>query len=83
MALKKKVSIHSEYYILILIFRLFRVTAMALFGDSGQHNTYAGVALARHSGTIGLQYFPKHLALAAPTEVEKLEKMMAEASCDS
>lgn len=53
---------------------------MALFGDSGQHNTYSGVALARQSGTIDLQYFQKHLASPSATEVEKLERMMAEAS---
>lgn len=63
-----------------MIFCLFRVTAMALFGDSGQHNTYAGVALVHQSGTIDLQYFPKHLASPSTTEVEKLERMMAEAS---
>lgn len=62
-----------------MIFCLFRVTAMALFGDSGQHNTYAGVALVHQSGTIDLQYFPKHLASPSATEVEKLERMMAEA----
>lgn len=56
---------------------------MALFGDSGQQNTYAGVVLVHQSGTIDIQYFPKHLALPSATEVEKLERMMAEASLDS
>lgn len=58
----------------------FRVTAMALFGDPGQHNTYSGVALAHESGTIDIQYFSKHLASPSATDAEKLEIMMTEAS---
>lgn len=63
-----------------MFFGLFRVTAMALFGDSGQQNTYSGVALAHESGTIDIQYFSKHLASPSATDVEKLERMMTEAS---
>ncbi|TKS87654.1 WD repeat-containing protein 60 [Collichthys lucidus] len=40
-----------------------RVTAMALFGDSGQQNTYSGIALAHESGAIEMQYFARHFTV--------------------
>ena len=58
---------------------LLRVTAMAVFGDSGQQNTYSGVALAHESGKIEMQYFTRHLTVPVLAEVEKLENMMTEA----
>ncbi|XP_033494623.1 cytoplasmic dynein 2 intermediate chain 1 isoform X2 [Epinephelus lanceolatus] len=56
-----------------------RVTAMAVFGDSGQQNTYSGIALAHESGKIEMQYFTRHLTVPVTTEEEKLESMMTEA----
>uniref|UniRef100_A0A673AYC8 WD repeat domain 60 n=1 Tax=Sphaeramia orbicularis TaxID=375764 RepID=A0A673AYC8_9TELE len=56
-----------------------RVTAMATFGDSGQQNTYSGVALAHESGKIEIQYFTKNLTVPSPAEDEKLECLMKEA----
>lgn len=53
---------------------------MALFGDSGQQNTYSGVALAHQSGTIEMQYFRRHFTAPTTAETEKLESMMTEAS---
>lgn len=53
---------------------------MALFGDSGQQNTYSGVALAHQSGTIEMQYFRRHFTSPISAEMEKLESMMTEAS---
>lgn len=59
---------------------LLRVTAMALFGDSGQQNTYSGVALAHESGTMEMQYFTRNFTAPITAEVEKLESMMTDAS---
>uniref|UniRef100_UPI003AB023AE cytoplasmic dynein 2 intermediate chain 1 n=1 Tax=Centroberyx gerrardi TaxID=166262 RepID=UPI003AB023AE len=56
-----------------------RVTAMAVFGDSGQQNTYSGIALAHESGTIEMQYFTKSFTVPSSAEEEKLESMMNEA----
>ncbi|XP_028424989.1 WD repeat-containing protein 60 isoform X3 [Perca flavescens] len=56
-----------------------RVTAMAVFGDSGQQNTYSGIALAHESGNIEMQYFKKHFTVAITAEEEKLESVVAEA----
>ncbi|KAM8822492.1 cytoplasmic dynein 2 intermediate chain 1 isoform 2-T2 [Spinachia spinachia] len=56
-----------------------RVTAMTVFGDSGQQNTYSGIALAHESGKIEMQYFAKHFTVPIKAEEEKLENMMAEA----
>lgn len=58
---------------------VFRVTAMAVFGDSGQQNTYSGIALAHESGNIELQYFTQPLTLPNPAEEGKLESLMTEA----
>lgn len=58
---------------------LLRVTAMAVFGDSGQQNTYSGVALAHESGTTEIQYFTRGFTTPVTAEEEKLESMMNEA----
>ncbi|KAM3860756.1 cytoplasmic dynein 2 intermediate chain 1 [Diretmus argenteus] len=55
-----------------------RVTAMAVFGDSGQHNTYSGIALAHGSGKVELQYFTRSFTVATSAEEEKMESMMNE-----
>lgn len=52
---------------------------MALFGDSGQQNTYSGIALAHESGTIEMQYFARHFTVPFIEEEKKLECMMTEA----
>ncbi|XP_043960267.1 cytoplasmic dynein 2 intermediate chain 1 isoform X2 [Gambusia affinis] len=57
-------------------FRADRVTAMAVFGDSGQQNTYSGIVLAHESGNIELQYFTQSLTLPNPAEEGKLESLM-------
>ena len=56
-----------------------RVTTMAVFGDSGQQNTYSGVALAHESGTIEMQYFTRDFTALMAAEEEKLESLMTEA----
>ncbi|KAL6097721.1 dync2i1 [Pungitius sinensis] len=56
-----------------------RVTAMTVFGDSGQQNMYSGIALAHESGKIEMQYFSRHFTVPIKAEEEKLESLMAEA----
>lgn len=58
---------------------LLRLAAMAVFGDSGQQNTYSGIALARESGTIEMHYFTRGFTAPVPEEEEKLERMVTEA----
>uniref|UniRef100_A0A3B4YE20 WD repeat domain 60 n=1 Tax=Seriola lalandi dorsalis TaxID=1841481 RepID=A0A3B4YE20_SERLL len=55
-----------------------RVTAMAVFGDSGQQNTYSGIALVHESGKIEMHYFTRNFTVPVPAEEEKLESMMTE-----
>lgn len=61
------------------MFSIFRVTAMAVFGNSGQQNTYSGIALAHESGKVELQYLTQTLTVPNPAEEKKLETMMTEA----
>ncbi|XP_042366337.1 cytoplasmic dynein 2 intermediate chain 1 [Plectropomus leopardus] len=56
-----------------------RVTAMAVFGDSGQQNTYSGIALAHESGKIEMQYFTRNWTVPVTAEEEKLESVLTEA----
>ncbi|XP_071341089.1 cytoplasmic dynein 2 intermediate chain 1 isoform X2 [Trachinotus anak] len=56
-----------------------RVTAMAVFGDSGQQNTYSGIALVHESGKIEMHYFTRNFSVPVPAEEERLESMMTEA----
>ncbi|XP_068200119.1 cytoplasmic dynein 2 intermediate chain 1 isoform X2 [Antennarius striatus] len=56
-----------------------RVTAMAVFGDSGRQNIYSGIALAHKSGTIEVQYFTRNFTPPISGEEEKLQSMMTEA----
>uniref|UniRef100_A0A1A7XWG4 WD repeat domain 60 n=2 Tax=Iconisemion striatum TaxID=60296 RepID=A0A1A7XWG4_9TELE len=55
-----------------------RVTAMSVFGDSGQQ-TYSGVALAHQSGKIELHYFTKAFTASSSADEGKLETLMTEA----
>ncbi|XP_056155209.1 cytoplasmic dynein 2 intermediate chain 1 [Lampris incognitus] len=54
-----------------------RLTAMAVFGDSGQQATYSGIALACESGKIEVQYFTRRFSVPDTAE-EKLERMINE-----
>ncbi|XP_029314047.1 LOW QUALITY PROTEIN: WD repeat-containing protein 60 [Cottoperca gobio] len=56
-----------------------RVTAMSVFGDSGQQNTYSGIALSHESGKIEMQYFTRGFTVSDAAVEEKLESMMTEA----
>ena len=61
-----------------MCFLVFRVTAMAVFGDSGKQNTYSGIALVHESGKIEMQYFTRDLTVTVPAEEEKLETVDVE-----
>ncbi|XP_028288466.1 WD repeat-containing protein 60 [Parambassis ranga] len=54
-----------------------RVTAMAVFGDSGQQNTYSGIALAHESGKIEMHYFTRSFTASTSADEEKLQSLMA------
>ncbi|XP_024136089.1 WD repeat-containing protein 60 [Oryzias melastigma] len=56
-----------------------RVTAVSVFGDSGQQNIYSGIALARESGKIELLYFRRSLTEPRSGEEEKLDSLMNDA----
>ncbi|KAM6971556.1 cytoplasmic dynein 2 intermediate chain 1 [Tautogolabrus adspersus] len=56
-----------------------RVTAVAMFGDSGQHNTYSGIGLAHESGKIEMLYFSRKFTVPMMAEEEKLESLMGDA----
>nr|XP_029138074.1 WD repeat-containing protein 60 isoform X2 [Labrus bergylta] len=56
-----------------------RVTAVATFGDSGQHNTYSGIGLAHESGKIEMLYFSRKFTVPVMAEEEKLESVMGDA----
>lgn len=58
---------------------VFRVTAVSVFGDSGQQNTYSGVALAHESGKIELHYFTTRFSVSSSAEEGKLEELLTEA----
>ena len=62
-----------------VFFFLFRVTAMAVFGDSVKQNTYSGIALVHESGKIEIQYYTRDFTVPIPAEEEKLESMINEA----
>ncbi|XP_072307063.1 cytoplasmic dynein 2 intermediate chain 1 isoform X2 [Eucyclogobius newberryi] len=53
-----------------------RVTATALFGDSGQRNTYSGVAIAHESGNIQIQYFTNYFTACSLSEGEQLNSFI-------
>uniref|UniRef100_A0A3B3ZFG0 Uncharacterized protein n=1 Tax=Periophthalmus magnuspinnatus TaxID=409849 RepID=A0A3B3ZFG0_9GOBI len=66
----------SNIYLWDLLKNETKVTAMALFGDSEQRNTYSGVALAHESGKIQIQYFTSNLTVSSLSEVEKLTSLI-------
>lgn len=61
------------------VFCVFRVTAVSVFGDSGQQNTFSGVALAHESGKLELHYFTRSFTGSSSAEEGKLESFLTEA----
>ncbi|XP_051755889.1 cytoplasmic dynein 2 intermediate chain 1 isoform X2 [Ctenopharyngodon idella] len=56
-----------------------RVTAMAVFGDPAKQNTFSGVALAKQSGKVEIQYFKKSLTVPSASDKEKLNSVLHDA----
>ncbi|XP_067306379.1 cytoplasmic dynein 2 intermediate chain 1 isoform X2 [Pseudorasbora parva] len=56
-----------------------RVTAMAVFGDPAKQNTFSGVALAKQSGKVEIQYFKKSLTVPSTSDKQKLYSILHEA----
>ncbi|XP_062336024.1 cytoplasmic dynein 2 intermediate chain 1 isoform X1 [Osmerus eperlanus] len=59
-----------------------RVTAMAAFGDPSKQNTFSGIALARQSGKIEMQYFSKRFTVPDSADLGKLQSLKEEAFLD-
>ncbi|XP_052004513.1 cytoplasmic dynein 2 intermediate chain 1-like isoform X2 [Xyrauchen texanus] len=53
-----------------------RVTAMAAFGEPAKQNTFSGVALAKQSGKVEIQYFKKSLTVPKDSDKEKLQSVL-------
>ncbi|XP_051559908.1 cytoplasmic dynein 2 intermediate chain 1-like isoform X2 [Myxocyprinus asiaticus] len=53
-----------------------RVTAMAVFGEPAKQNTFSGVALAKQSGKVEIQYFKKSLTVSKASDKEKLQSVL-------
>ncbi|XP_048040758.1 cytoplasmic dynein 2 intermediate chain 1 isoform X4 [Megalobrama amblycephala] len=56
-----------------------RVTAMAVFGEPAKQNTFSGVALAKQSGKVEIQYFKKSLTVPSASDKEKLNTVLHDA----
>ncbi|XP_057185223.1 cytoplasmic dynein 2 intermediate chain 1 isoform X2 [Triplophysa rosa] len=52
-----------------------RVTVMAVFGEPAKQNTFSGVALAKQSGTVEIQYFTRSLTVPNDSDKEKLNSV--------
>uniref|UniRef100_A0A8C1G6D0 WD repeat domain 60 n=1 Tax=Cyprinus carpio TaxID=7962 RepID=A0A8C1G6D0_CYPCA len=53
-----------------------RVTAMAVFGEPAKQNTFSGVALAKQSGKVEIQYFKESLTVPNACDTEKLKSFL-------
>ncbi|XP_030635006.1 WD repeat-containing protein 60 [Chanos chanos] len=56
-----------------------RVTAVAMFGEPARQKVYAGLALAKHSGRIEIQYFNKKFTVPVTAESQKLHSLLHDA----
>ncbi len=54
------------FTILFFLTIFHRVTVMAVFGEPAKQNTFSGIALARQSGKVEIQYFKESLTVLAP-----------------
>ena len=55
---------------------------MAAFGDSSKQNTFSGIALARQSGKIEMQYFSKRFTVPDAADLGKLQSLKEEVVLD-
>ncbi|XP_073693301.1 cytoplasmic dynein 2 intermediate chain 1-like [Garra rufa] len=53
-----------------------RVIAMAVFGEPAKQNTFSGVALAKQSGKVEIQYFKESLTVPSANDKEKLHSFL-------
>ncbi|XP_002662902.2 cytoplasmic dynein 2 intermediate chain 1 isoform X3 [Danio rerio] len=56
-----------------------RVTAMAVFGEPAKQNTFSGIALAKQSGKVEIQYFKKSLTVSSASDKEKIDSILHDA----
>lgn len=52
---------------------------MAVFGEPAKQNTFSGVALAKQSGKVEIQYFKKSLTVPSASDKEKLNSVLHDA----
>lgn len=60
----------------IFSFLFHRVIAMAVFGEPAKQNTFSGVALAKQSGKVEIQYFKESLTVPSTDDKEKLDSFL-------
>ncbi|XP_043100036.1 cytoplasmic dynein 2 intermediate chain 1 isoform X1 [Puntigrus tetrazona] len=53
-----------------------RVTAMAVFGEPAKQNAFSGIALAKQSGKLEIQYFKESLTVPSGYDKEKLQSFL-------
>lgn len=49
---------------------------MAVFGEPAKQNTFSGVALAKQSGKVEIQYFKKSLTVPSASDKDKLHSAL-------
>lgn len=49
---------------------------MAVFGEPAKQNTFSGVALAKQSGKLEIQYFTRSLTVPNASDKEKLHSVL-------
>lgn len=55
------------------------VTAMAVFGEPAKQNPFSGIALAKQSGKVEIQYFKKSLTVSSASDKEKIDSILHDA----
>lgn len=52
---------------------------MAVFGEPAKQNTFSGIALAKQSGKVEIQYFKESLTVPCTYDKEKLQSFLHDA----
>ncbi len=69
----------TVFTILFFLTIFHRVTFMAVFGEPAKQNTFSGIALARQSGKVEIQYFKESLTVPSTYDKEKLQSVLHDA----
>lgn len=52
---------------------------MAVFGEPAKQNPFSGIALAKQSGKVEIQYFKKSLTVSSASDKEKIDSILHDA----